>query len=259
VASAAQYEDRSPAIGRVLTRAFSTIGANPLPVFGITFLLAAVPQALVTVISLARPEIGDPNLRDFVPITASGWFASLVFSTVTQGALARVTASHAEGGRATIGEALRTGLRAMLPLLGLGVLMTLGLGVGFALLFVPGVMLWVTWSVAAPALAEERCGVLRAFARSRELTRGARWKIFALELVVFVFYWLIAAVIGIASIFFSHVLNDGSRFIIWSTTWAVANKTLAGAVWGTIRTSLYVELRDWKDGPASRRLVDIFA
>ena len=259
MASVAPYEDRSPAIGRVLTRAFATMGANPLAVFGIAFVLAALPQGALTFASSAILSPDDPATRfATAPVFLMITLASMVFSAVTQGALVRITAAHAEGGRATIGQALWTGLRAVLPLLALGVLMALGLGIGFALLFVPGVILWVTWSVAAPALAEERCGVFGAFARSRELTRGARWKVLALELVVLVFYWLIAAVLGVAAIFFNHVMNAGSPMIVWSTVWAVVSKTLTAGVWGTIQCSLYIELRDWKDGPASTRLADIF-
>jgi hypothetical protein len=35
--------------------------------------------------------------------------------------------------------------------------------------------------------------------------------------------------------------------------------TILTAIITTIQTSLYVELRNWKDGPASEKLADIFA
>lgn len=257
MAATAQHEDRQMQIGRVFARAFSTIGANPLSVFGIAFLFGALPGALV---SLATQALASTGLMlGFTLAGIAGLLASVTFSMMTQGALVRITVAHADGRRATAGEALGAGLRAVLPLFALGLLMTLAVGFGLTLLVVPGVILYVIWSVAAPALVEERCGVFAAFARSRFLTKGARWKIFALELVVLVFYWLIAAVIGVGAIFASHVVNGGVQTTIWSLLWSAAAKTLTAAVWGTIQTSLYVELRDWKDGPARGRLADIFA
>lgn len=244
-------------IGRVFSRAFGTIGANPLGVFGIALLFGALPGALV---SLATQALASTEFTfGFTLAGVAALLASVTFSMMTQGALVRITVAHAEGRRATAGEALWAGLRVVLPLFVLGLLMTLAVAFGFVLLVVPGVILYVIWSVAAPALVEERCGVFAAFERSRSLTKGARWKILALELIVLVFYWLIAAVIGIGAIFASHVLNGGVQTTVWSILWAAAAKTLTAAVWGTIQTSLYVELRDWKDGPASGRLADIFA
>ena len=34
---------------------------------------------------------------------------------------------------------------------------------------------------------------------------------------------------------------------------------LANVVWGTVQASLYVELRDWKDGPMGEKLEEVFA
>jgi hypothetical protein len=46
---------------------------------------------------------------------------------------------------------------------------------------------------------------------------------------------------------------------IWWLVMTAILSTLVNTFWSTIQTSLYVELRDWKDGPASQRLQDIFA
>jgi uncharacterized membrane protein len=89
------------------------------------------------------------------------------------------------------------GLVVVLPLIGLGILHSLAVAVGFMLLIVPGVMLYMMWSVAAPALVAERNSVFAAFGRSRFLTRGARWKIFALQLVIIVIYGMVSSSLGV--------------------------------------------------------------
>jgi hypothetical protein len=35
--------------------------------------------------------------------------------------------------------------------------------------------------------------------------------------------------------------------------------TISAAIWSTLQTSLFVELREWKDGPLDAKLSDIFA
>jgi hypothetical protein len=257
MAAPSQYEDRQMQIGRVFARAFGTIGANPLSVFGIAFLFGALPGALVSLATQALTATGFTLGFALAGIVAA--LASITFSMMTQGALVRITVAHAQEGRATPGEALWAGLRVVVPLFFLGLLLTLGVAFGFLLLVVPAVILYVMWSVAAPALVEERCGVFAAFGRSRALTKGARWKIFALELVVLIFYWLIAAVIGVGAIFAGHLFNQGVVILPWSIALGALSTTLTAAVWGTIQTSLYVELRYWKDGPVRERLADIFA
>lgn len=118
-------------------------------------------------------------------------------------------------------------------------------------------------SVATPALVEENSGIFGAFGRSAALTKGARWNIFALELVVLVIYWIISAVVGVlflALIGFQNLANaaQGQGLSIGLIAVSAVSSTLVITIISTIQTSLYVELRNWKDGPAAEALTDIF-
>ena len=151
-----------------------------------------------------------------------------------------------------------------MPLLLLGILSALAITLGFVLLIAPGIILYVMWSVAAPALVEERLGPIRAFGRSRDLTRGARWKIFALTLVIFVAYLLFSAAVELIGAMAFGTGDGGVPADITSDlplgylATTIVAATISSALWGVILTSLYVELRDWKDGPKSEALADIF-
>lgn len=57
-------------------------------------------------------------------------------------------------------------------------------------------MMACAWCVAVPSLVADRTGVFGAFSRSAELTRGNRWRIFALFVVVWIIAMVIGAVIG---------------------------------------------------------------
>ncbi|GAA0324420.1 hypothetical protein GCM10009087_38410 [Sphingomonas oligophenolica] len=256
-------------IGRVFNRAFSTLGGNPVTVFGISFVFGALPSLLLnygtrnlgyTQQGFATGAISPAIFFGTTIVTA---LLTLFFSMLTQGALVRTTAAFSEGRNASFGESAMAGVRAAVPLFLLGILMGLGLALGFVLLIVPGIILYLMWAVAAPALVEERTGVFGAFDRSSFLTKGARWKIFALGLIMMLIYWLFAAAIGLilVAIYGVQGLADSMRqgpSIAWVLVSGVMS-TILTAILTTIHTSLYVELRNWKDGPASEKLADIFA
>lgn len=259
--------DRGVSVGRVFSRAFATIGDNPVTMFGIAFVFGALPGALVNYAS-RRIQLSFAQGSSAAGVAGAAFvmigagLLALVFAMVTQGALVRATVAHSEGRRASFGESAFAGLAVVLPLLGLGLLLGLAVGLGFVLFFVPGVMLYIMWSVASPALVEERRGVFAAFGRSRYLTKGARWKIFGLELVVVMFYWLASAALGlfvVAAYGVSGIVAAaGSPSLSYLAASAVL-QTIVAAVWGAVQTSLYVELCRWKDGPAADRLAEIFA
>jgi hypothetical protein len=261
------YEESGPAVsvGRVLSRAFGVIGSNPTTMFGIAFLFGAVPTLALTTLRLhLQGAIVDRySALGMATVSIASGIIGLVLAMLVQGALVRTTVAYSEGRRASFGESVSAGLEVALPLVGLALLMGLAIGLGLMLLLVPGIILYVIWAVASPALVEEKIGVFGAFGRSRELTKGARWKVFGLELIVIVVIWMISAVLGLL-LLRSIGLNDvqALRRTGLPISWLIMNaliSTLINAFWSAIQTSLYVELRTWKDGPSVRGLEEIFA
>lgn len=260
---------RAVSIGRIFSRAFETMGSNPVTVFGISLLFTALPSLIMNYIarglgySQQNLASGTISVTLFATVGVVSALLTVIFSMLTQGALVRATAAYAEGRKASIGEAALTGLRAAFPLFVLGILLGLGLFLGFALLIVPGIILYLMWAVAAPALVEEKIGVIDAFGRSRYLTSGARWKIFGLGLIMVVIYLIFGGISStlLVSIYgvqgFADALQGGLPFAFLLVSLVLT--TLVTAIVTTIQTSLYIELRDWKDGPATEALTEIFA
>jgi len=163
-----------------------------------------------------------------------------------------------EGHRASFGECLAAAGRVLVPLIIVGFLFAVAVGIGFILLVVPGIILMVMWSVAGPAVVVERDGVGRAFGRSQELTKGVRWKIFGLFLVLLVIYILLFTVLGVIG--FSQVnaaSADGLNTA--NLVGSVVMATLLNLTWGTIQPSLYIELRQAKEGGSLENLEQVFA
>lgn len=266
MASVAAAEERNVSIGRVFGRAFGTIAANPVATLGIAFLFGALPSLLLGYGIQAWSVDFVSILGPLGTIAAAlvTVVVSIALAMITQGALVRTTVAHNEGRRASFAESAAAGLAVALPLFGMAILSGLAILVGLVFLIVPGVMLYVMWAVAAPALVEERLGPVEALGRSRGLTRGARWKVFGLLLVVTVISWIFSALVGLVSVMvyggpadFASTAATGGLPIAYYAINAVF-QTISLAVWGVIQTSLYVELRDWKDGPATEKLADIF-
>jgi hypothetical protein len=267
--AAADGSNRGVSIGRILGRAFGTLSSNPMGTLGVAFLISALPSLLYLYLAVSLQgwmPADMPVLASGMLSAAIGIFLSavpIVLWSIAQGALVRPTVAFAEGGKAGPGESLAAALRVAIPLFLLALLGSIALLFGFLLLVVPGLMLYVMWSAAVPSLVVERLGPIEAFGRSRELTRGARWRVFGLLLTLLVLYWLFAALTGLVGVAAGSTAEFGAN--AWADLSAtdmgpnLASSTLTAAVGGVIHASLYVELRDWKDGPRTESLAEIFA
>lgn len=253
--------ERSVSIGRIFGRAFGVMGHNPLVAFGIAFLFGALPGLIVSyLLQGVRPDIGDPNARwGFFAAAIIGGILSIIFQALVQGALVRATLAESQGVRAGFGECVADGLSRAIPLIVVAILVALGVGFGMLLLLVPGIILAVMWGVVTPLVVAERAGVGAAFRRSRELTKGARWKIFGLYLLVVVIFLLAMMLLGVVTIAVGGVPDlTGRAFSPAMLIFNAVTNTLFVTLGAVLQTSLYVELRNWKDGPGTQALGDIF-
>lgn len=246
------------AIGAVLGRAFGVMLGNPLTVFGIAFLLGALPQAVLGYSVRAEASFDRAAQTGLVGVYMGYGLVTLLCSALAQSALVRASSAFLEGRSASIGESLSVGLSKVLPVIGVSILMSLGLMIGFILLFIPAIILALMWIVAIPALVEEDSGVIAAFGRSRYLTKGSRWQILALMIVMLVIIWLVAllafipgAILGLGVV--ASAETPAALAISLLTT------TLTTAFSSTLITTLYFALRERQDGPRTAQLADVFA
>lgn len=246
------------AIGTVLGRAFGVMTGNPVTVFAIAFLFGAVPQSLITFFTGVQAG-GDQDAQAGLAAIYIGYFLVFILcAALSQAALVRATSAYLDGRVASMGECVRTGIVKALPVIGLSILFMLGLMLGFILLIVPALILLVRWSVATPALVEEDGGVIEAFARSNQLTKGARWHVLFLMIVVLVISWLIAAVALIPAMMIGVRQANATPTVV-GVALSLVTSTVTTALWSTVVTSLYFSLRERREGPQTQRLADVFA
>lgn len=257
--------DRTVSVGRIFTRSIDVLRANPVATFGTSFVLTALPAVLIPMAGYGIPLSTQSGFRAMAGMTVILGLASTVLWLVTYGALTQAAVAHGEGRKAGIDEMLRTGVLRALPLLVVYLLYVLAISLGFALLIVPGVILAVMWSLASPAIVAERPGIFGAFARSRALTKGARWKILGALLIALILYTLVVGTISVV------LVAGGGSFAALTGGQTIATPSVGGQIVSTIINTvmvtwltvfggaLFVEVRDWKDGPGTDRLADIFA
>lgn len=259
---ATAYDDREMSIGRVFERAFGTIVHNPLVVLAIAIVLGGIPSALVN--SLSQFVRGDAlaSGTDFAALwgaMAFSWILSIIIGAIVQGAMTRATVAEGENQRASFAECIAAGARVFLPLIGVGLIFGFAISLGFVLLIVPGIIIMLMWSVAAPAVVVERDGVFRALRRSQELTKGFRWKIFGLFLILLVIYALLFTVLGVIGLSSLRTSVATTGFTVINFIASLITSVLVNLLWGTIQPSLYVELRRANVGDSVESLEEIFA
>jgi hypothetical protein len=265
---------RSFEIGRVINRTFGVIGRNLVVFLSLAVILGGLPNFLFTWAQLKLTGAAAIAASSLAPQVIALWvggiFVVLVGSLVLQASIVYATVADLKGQRASVGETLVAGLRNCLPLLLLGILTWLGLTLGFVLLIVPGIILAVVWSVAIPAKVAERTGVLQAFTRSRDLTRGRRWPIFGLFLIYIILMWIIQMVIVGVGLSIAGALhgplnmaNDGGAGFLGvfqksTLITSPISATLMAMFSATGMTALYYELRASREGVGAEALAAVF-
>ncbi len=105
----------------------------------------------------------------------------LLFATLTHG-----TICDLRGTPARIRESLSWGLGLLFPVIGITIVATVCAGFGAMFFLFPGLILMTMWWVAVPAAVIERTGVINSLRRSAELTRGYRWKVFGVIVIIYI-------------------------------------------------------------------------
>jgi len=258
--------DGRMSVGRVISRAFGFIASRPGIALGSALLFGALPSVLSQLVTFSAVRSAASSSSSLVAgfgmLQLLIMLVSLVFSGLMQATITRGLVIEHEGGRPSFGQCLAGGLRFAVPIVLFMFLWWIGLLIGFVFLIVPGLILLTMWSVAVPALVEEGTGIFGAFGRSRELTRGSRWRIFGLLIMLLVLFYIVMAVVGVLGLSTSALTNfdssDGGpplAFLIG----AALSGVIFNLLWSTIQPSLFVELRDAKEGGGTGDLHQVFA
>lgn len=221
-----------------------------------TFLVVLLPESS----SFNDPPIlpdadADPAavyevMLPFYIVAVREGLVGLLCGFLLHAALAYGVVRHLRGGHAGFVASLVHFAGYAVVVLAVSVIVTVATSIGFLLLIVPGVWLTIVLWVALPALVVERSG-LRAIARSAELTRGFRFPIFGLAVV------LVAAqfVVGYLAGWIVSSIVTGA-FLSWCAMQFVA--VVMGGIYATAVAVTYHDLRVLKEGAGTRAVPAAF-
>lgn len=229
--------------GELLDRTFSIYRSHFglfVGIFSLPYLIVLAFQCLGLVFQAPVPQISN------ILVTAlwgtASWFLALLVTAASQAATVVAVSNVYLGRPASVTDSFSKVKGQIFGVLGLSLLIGFVAGMACLALIVPGVLLFIMWSLAIPTKVLENKGVLESMSRSMELTKGSRGRIFVIGLLVVVLTfgvtWLLQwPILMAAGVSFPAV---GRIAVIWQAASLVAkfvSESLVGPL-ATIALSL---------------------
>jgi len=196
--------------GELLDRTFFLYRTH----FGLFLGLFALPHLFVLAyqcigLTFQSPNPQLPNILLNAVWSMGAGFLSLAASAASQAATVIAVSEVHLDRPAGVADSFSRVKGQILPVIGLSLLVGLAAGAACIALLVPGILLFVMWSLAVPAKVLENRGVLDSMSRSMDLTKGNRWRIFVIWLlfillgigVGLLLRWPVELAAGVSSIF----------------------------------------------------------
>jgi hypothetical protein len=172
---------------------------------------------------------------------------AILVNSLTQAAIIYGTFQDLRGQKASIGDCIARGLASVIPVIIGSLLASLAIGIASIFLLVPGIILALMWWVYIPSIVVEGKGIIESFGRSRELTRGRRWHILGLLVIVVILSLAVNFIIGLVV----GVMISGGGVSDMTTTFAIiqyAAMSLVTAFSAVLVAVGYYYLRAEKEG-----------
>jgi hypothetical protein len=270
-------------IGQVLGRAWTVFTKNFVILLAIG-IIASLPNVLLGDGTSAQASMRPEDVWK-TALALLLWFA---LNTVGQAAIVYVAFQSLRRQPIHIGEAVQNVLARFWPIIGVilcyiaallafavvgwgAILLVIMAGgtssasfiiaflIGFALI-VLGCMLAIRWSVALPVCVVERFGPIVSLGRSRDLTKGHRWAILAINLLIFVVLILVVIVFGglaALALMPAGAMPGSAGFaalqigsLLWNAVWI--------AYYNSVLVMIYHDLRVAKDGVGTDDIAAVF-
>src|SRR5262245_4165410 len=210
--AAAHFAEGDFRVGSVIRRSASLLSGHFLTFFVVTAI------AHSPIILLARTLTTEPTDLDQVDLAVRlvawgvlGLVQAIVLGTLGEAVIVHAAFQDMQRRPVRLAESLNVALRRFLPIVGVVFVVVLLIrlvgavafvlvfsvafaldfsiedeylqNVGLILLIIPGLILYAMWFVAVPACVVERLGSWTSLRRSRDLTKGHRWKLCGLALL----------------------------------------------------------------------------
>ena len=141
------------------------------------------------------------------------------------------------------------------PILLVAIVMGFAMILGTLALIIPGIIIWLMFYVAIPVAVVERPGVFASLGRSRQLTRGNRWRLFGLALIYALISGVIQVVLGLVIVGLALSGGEPSPFAV-AVNWI--SQAVGALLYSTFAAVTYFALREAKEGLDVNQLAAVF-
>jgi hypothetical protein len=233
--------------GPIFSKSFDIFGQN----FSFMLILGAI-ATIPTLLTQLDPE--NPYIGLIVmPVT-------FLVTYLIQGVVVYGVFQHLTGQKINLGDSFNVALRRLGYLILVAVTTSFLTGLGFMLLFVPGIIISLMLWVAIPVTIVEKGGVGHALQRSRELTTGYRLQIFGIAFLAGLIALLAAGIqYGLIAAGGAAGMVPGTlTAILVSLPIIVLTTGLVASLNSVIVTVSYYYLRQDVEGVATEDLASVF-
>ena len=276
-AMSAPFAEGDFRVGRVINRSISILSRR----FATVLIIAAavyLPAFLIN-LSMLRFVWGDMVTRGPAQSVAYVIFLSvlfIVFSVLGQAMIVHAVFQDIRRRPVSLGASVKVGLRRFFPLFGIAILfvvlifLALALFIGLlasvkppplrvllpvllALPPIPIVLIVTVYFVTTPACVVEERGPFGSMGRSAQLTKGHRWRIFGLELLLIGLLLIASILIGLLNWALSTIggpLLGAISGLLWNTVWV--------AYYAVMVAVAYYDLRVCKEGIDIEQIAAVF-
>jgi hypothetical protein len=267
-------------VGRVLSQSTSVFQRN-FPALFVIGIVAYLPVQLFSLWFATQAQlisVGAVSAAQVGLFAFLFFFVSIVFSMLSQAIILHMAFQNMRNQSANIIESLKLGIRRFFPLLLLGicigilmvlVAMGVGLAVGVTTLISGNTMssvlvaiaaallglaalalLYTMWFVAVAACVVDRRWPFSALRRSAQLTKGFRWRIFGLLLLLLVTSTIVSLMIRLLA----SPLGGIPLTFVAGLAWAA----VIGAFYAIVVAVSYHDLRVAKEGMDIEQIASVF-
>jgi hypothetical protein len=235
----------------LLDRTFHLYKNNFLLFVGIT----AIPQLVIFLFRVFGAAIAASGQVTGVLVTiAIATFANLVAIEIAHAAVVIAVSDLHLDRTASIRSSYAAAKSSMLRVFGISLAIGIAVGVASVFLLIPGIYLALAWSLAIPVTVLEGGGLTASTTRSKELTKGTRWRIFVTYVLLIVLTILVSVIIDVPMEFLARVIarsNPSGTLALLQLTQGFANflsTSLVGPLVTIALTLIYYDQRVRKEG-----------
>jgi hypothetical protein len=238
-------------VGQVISTSIS-IWARNLIFFSVLGLVANLPGLFIKLYVFEQASGGTPPS---LILNSLGSVSDVICGQILAAVITFGVFQQLRGRPVSFNACVSAGFARFLPVIGTSLIAGLMIGIAALALVIPGIIVMMMFWVAIPACVAENLGVSDSLGRSAGLTKGYRWQVLGIVLILTVLSVALGAIVGFVfglGIAIAHTGSIGLVIALYLVT------SLIAAFQAVCATTGYYYLRVAKEGVDIDQIAAVF-